>query len=112
MKEAIIELYLNVKIRNPEDDSVCTDDLDIEREKLKELDEFTVLDYIRSSIEILMNLKIEEHEGDGEPQRSKLKVPKEESQTDYEETIQKLEADVRNHISVEQQLKLYVESYQ
>lgn len=30
----------------------------------------------------------------------------------YENIIQKLEAEVRNHISVQQQLKLYIESYQ
>lgn len=36
--------------------------LEEERERLREVDSFTVLDYIRTSVEILMNLKIEEHE--------------------------------------------------
>lgn len=31
---------------------------------------------------------------------------------EYEKIIQKLEAEVRNHISVQQQMKLYIESYQ
>lgn len=32
--------------------------------------------------------------------------------SEYEQMIQKLEADVRNHIRVEQQLKLHIESIQ
>lgn len=31
---------------------------------MKEVDGFTLIDYIKSSIEILMNMKIEENEGD------------------------------------------------
>ncbi len=31
-----------------------------EREKLRELDPFTVIDYIKASVEILMNMKTEE----------------------------------------------------
>ena len=34
------------------------------------------------------------------------------SPEEYEKIIQKLEAEVRNHISVQQQMKLYIESYQ
>ena len=30
---------------------------------MKEVDGFTIIDYIKSSIEILMNMKIEENEG-------------------------------------------------
>jgi hypothetical protein len=35
-----------------------------ERKKLKEVDHFKILDYIKTSIEILMNMKMEEG-GDG-----------------------------------------------
>ena len=31
-----------------------------EREKLRDIDPFTILEYIKSSIEILMNMKMEE----------------------------------------------------
>lgn len=61
VKEAIIDLYLNVKIRNPEE-SMMSDELEEDKERLRTHDEITILDYIRSSVEILMNLKIEEHE--------------------------------------------------
>ena len=56
--------------------------LEEERERLREVDSFTVLDYIRTSVEILMNLKIEEHEqqqillGLGPKQLSKLRDKK------------------------------------
>ena len=35
-----------------------------------------------------------------------------QSPEEYEKILQKLEAEVRNHISVQQQMKLYIESYQ
>jgi hypothetical protein len=44
---------------------------DKEREVLREQDEYTILDYIRSSVEILMNLKIEEYEEDFEEKLKK-----------------------------------------
>lgn len=66
LKEAVIELYLNVKIRGNEipsmEDTISSEVMNEERDKLREVDAYTILDYIRSSIEILMNLKIEEHE--------------------------------------------------
>lgn len=37
-----------------------------ERKRLKEVDHFTILDYIKTSIEILMNMKMEESEGNKE----------------------------------------------
>ena len=85
--------------------------MDEERTKLREQDEFVILDYIRSSVEILMNLKIEESEiALNDNFSEKLKQMKEdelaafdseaELPNNYEKVIQKLEADVRNHISV------------
>ena len=35
-----------------------------ERKRLTEADNFTILDYIKTSIEILMNMKMEEHENE------------------------------------------------
>ena len=56
--EAIIELYLNVKVRSNEEISTYDESMfDKEKEKLREVSPHVVLDYIRSSIEILMNLK-------------------------------------------------------
>lgn len=36
-----------------------------ERKKLRDVDSFTILDYIKTSIEILMNMKMEENDTDG-----------------------------------------------
>ena len=37
-----------------------------ERKKLRDVDSFTILDYIKTSIEILMNMKMEENELDNQ----------------------------------------------
>ena len=44
-----------------------------ERERLKETDPFTVLEYIKTSIEILMNMKMEEHEAEVEKNKKMAK---------------------------------------
>jgi hypothetical protein len=63
LKEAIIELYLNVKVRsNEEITNYDETTFDKEKAKLREIQSHTVLDYIRSSIEILMNLKTEDQD--------------------------------------------------
>ena len=61
IKEAIIDLYLAIKIRSTEElDKINDGNLKTEKEKLIEnVDSFQILEYIRSSIEIIMNLKIE-----------------------------------------------------
>lgn len=71
MHEAIIDLYLQVKIRSNEEvsgfsfhilqiDNFNEDQFNKERDRLLKFDSLTVLDYIRTSIEILMQMKLEE----------------------------------------------------
>lgn len=64
IKEAIIDLYLAIKIRSTEElDRINDGNLQDEKSKLMEnFDCFQILEYIRSSIEIIMNLKIEDLE--------------------------------------------------
>lgn len=57
----VLELYLNVKIRNS-DESLNSEVVDDEVDKLKDVEPYVILEYIKQSIEILMNLKIEDHE--------------------------------------------------
>lgn len=47
-----------------------------ERQKLKDVDAFTILDYIKTSIEILMNMKMEEQEGENQNKSNGAKKPK------------------------------------
>ena len=63
-KEAIIDLYLAIKIRSTEElDQINESNLKLEKSKLsKSCDSFQILEYIRSSIEIIMNLQIEDLE--------------------------------------------------
>ena len=73
----------------------------------------------KSNVEILLNIKSEEDDSYSQQEKS-LAYPEFFSQASsifshkskvntegYEKVIQKLEADVRNHIRSEQQLKLY-----
>jgi hypothetical protein len=107
--------------------------------KLREIDPRTILDYIKSSIEILMNLKSEEQDNklkknkDTKNNRQKYGFDQDSSEVmsvtsqslcstlekfkdgppkEYEEAIQKLEGDVRMHIRVEQQMRLHIENLQ
>ena len=61
LKEALLELYLSVKIRSDDEiDNYTEEQFKIEKEQMREADGFALIDYIKSSIEILMNMKIEE----------------------------------------------------
>ena len=70
LKEAIIDLYLAIKIRSAEEvfsqiliiqlEKVDKKSIEKEKYKLMQNDGFVVLEYIRASIEIIMSLKIEE----------------------------------------------------
>lgn len=62
-----MELYLSVKIRSDDEiDSYTEEQFREEKKQMREVDGFTLVDYIKSSIEILMNMKIEDtNEGGG-----------------------------------------------
>ena len=75
IEDALIDLYLSVKIRSNEEvsqfkllivflqiDAYNEEVLQEERERLKDTNSFTILEYIKTSIEILMNMKMEEHQ--------------------------------------------------
>jgi hypothetical protein len=130
-----------------------------ERERLYKVESLEILEYVKQSVEILMNMKGDEFDVYQKNKEFNEKVKKKdeerlikekEEQTegenkhgrniaanrfiintsvfssgafgspqsarsipiDYEKIIQKLEADIRNHIRVEQQLKLHIESIQ
>jgi hypothetical protein len=59
----LLELYLSVKIRSDDEiDNYTEEQFKQEKLQMMEVDGFTLIDYIKSSIEILMNMKIEENE--------------------------------------------------
>ena len=69
VKDSLIDLYINVKVRN--DTSmidISSTKLDEEREELQSLDNLDLIEYIKSSVEILVSLKMEDERE--EPSRS------------------------------------------
>ncbi|CDW89795.1 UNKNOWN [Stylonychia lemnae] len=108
-----------------------------ERDRLMKFDSLTVLDYIKTSIEILMQMKLEEEKIGGDQNGDKVqrisKKPSTSTQNfdhqsetpqsssvrsielppkEYETQLQQYESEVRNHIKCEQQLKLHIEVLQ
>ena len=79
-----------------------------EKEKLEDASPYTVLDYIRTSFEIILDIKKEE----GKEQPSQTLNSSKYPPQDYELMLQKLEEEIRGHIRVEQQLKILVETSQ
>ena len=104
----------------------------MEKNTIYGLETSVVLEYIKSSIDIILNLKFEEIEkrfiekgrmSSTEHPRASIKSsanPESSARSNfsemegppkvYEELIQGLEAEIRKHIRIEQQLKLHIES--
>ena len=73
LQEQLVDLYLSVKIRSNDEvritsvyvtlqiDNYNEDLLAKERKKLKEAEATTLIEYIKTSIEILMNMRLEEY---------------------------------------------------
>ena len=115
LQNAIIDLYLNVKIRTNEQVSSLMNlqidkfDKTIYKEEYSKLSShspFLILEYIRSSVEILMDLK---NESNDSMQNKAKKNELFERPKGYEELLRKFEEESRDHIRIEQQLKLYVD---
>lgn len=62
IQEALIDLYLNVKVRSKEEiNDYDEDDLVKERENLYMTSPLDLINYIQTSVEILMNIKVEDY---------------------------------------------------
>ena len=61
LTEGVLELYLSVKIRSDEEIDNYNEELfKEEKRQLRDVDGFALIDQIKSSIEVLMNMKVEE----------------------------------------------------
>ena len=121
LQDAIIDLYMSVKVRTKDQlANLETSQVQEEREALQEIkNPFIVLEYIRASLDIVMNMKQEEAIKAIKDQRKSEKndpllegitqdTPPSTTRSDctgppkaYEKIIQTLEADVRKHIRIE-----------
>jgi len=116
----LVDLYLNVKIRKQEEiENFDENSLEKERETLKALDPIQLIEYIKASIEILINLKVEEkiqaHKENKDDQQINMNNffnEDEEGVNEYERLLRQLEAEIRNHIKIEHQLKLHSDTLQ
>ena len=104
VQRALVDLYLNVKIRNAEELSGFNKHkLEEEKKALKNTNSLLLIDYIRTSVEILINMRKDEDaliniKDDSilsESIKSFKEIPKA-----YEDQLQKLEEEVRSHIRV------------
>jgi hypothetical protein len=72
-----------------------TDKLSEEKDNLRKAPPITLIDYIKTSIDILIDLKVEERlEG------IRKSTEGDDKQGDYETLLRKLEGDIRQHIRV------------
>ena len=106
VKEALVSLYLNVKVRSTEEISAYNEaKLKEERDSLKDIEPLLLVEYIQSSIEILLNIRNEENAlikvdgGDTDSVASGVSSAK-EIPKEYEKQIQLLEEEVRSHVRV------------
>lgn len=79
---------------------------EVEKEKLKRASPLTIIEYIKSSIEILIDLKAQEKLEEKEYNRhqdksysNNLNIGEDET-NEYEKLLRKLEADIRCYIKV------------
>ena len=113
LKEAIIKLYLDVKVRTNEEvmqkykeqlANYNQSKYETEKTELMGLSSFVLIDYIRSSFEVLTNMR--------EEISSASRVYSGETDKNYEEIVRELEKEAREHVRIEQQLRLYIETLQ
>lgn len=81
-----------------------------EKENLKKTNPLTLIEYIKSSIDVLIDLKVDEKIEKLE--QSKKTFDENDISGESESLLRKLESDIRNHIKMEHQLKLHSESLQ
>ncbi len=123
LRDAIIDLYLNVKIRSNEEVAASLHQqiakfdektYQAEKSRLDSTDPFIVLAYIQESVEMIMNLRLDSDSGSDSVSASQKSggASLSDPPRDYEAMLQKLEAETRGHVRTEQLLKLQVESLQ
>lgn len=119
-KKELANLYLLLKIRKKEDvkynfinykkiQDNNISNTNNRNEELKDLIQKPLKDligYVKSSIDVIISIKLEE-----ELEKYKFDKDSHSSVNDYELLLQKLEQNIREHISIEHQLKLQCEKY-
>jgi len=107
LEEAIIDLFINVKIRDPEEVSLIKvenftkEQFEKERKKLKKKDPLKIIEDIKCCFEAIMNMNQDSDKSLSQRSCNRMsfsKVP--DSPIEQEKLMQKLESEIRSHISV------------
>ena len=106
VKIELINLYLNIKIRTQEEvDSLTEGDIIQEAENIINLPLLDLIQYVKSTIDIIVSTKVESKIND---YKNSLNEDN-NAATDYETLLQKLEQSLRQHIAYEHQFKIEYE---
>ena len=106
VKIELINLYLNIKIRTQEEvNSLTEDNIVQETENIINLPLLDLIEYIKSTIDIIVSIKVESKVND---YRTQLNEDI-NAATEYETLLQKLESSLRQHIAYEHQIKIEYE---
>ena len=97
--EAIKELYIDIKLKS-KCENLQEASKNNQLEKIKDVNVFKLIEYIKESIDIYVNVKLDEAGNSNRKTYHREKVFQGNAEEVYEEMIKKLEADVRNHIKV------------
>ena len=102
IRTALVKLYSEIKqkIKVAESSPPSTQSSD-----LSSVDSLTMINYIKNSLDVLVQIGIEEQVDD-------YILQKENEPQEYETILIKYENDIRGHIRIEHQLKLYADNLQ
>ena len=106
VKLELINLYLNMKIRTQDEvNSLTEENLLLETENIYGLPLLDIIDYIKSTIDIMVSIQV-----DSKINNYKNSLNEDNnSATKYETLLQKLEANLRQHIAYEHHFKIEYE---
>ena len=80
-----------------------------DKENLKKLPILDIINYIKTSLLIIINIKLKEELEKQKDEKIQKKIYEEIEEEDYETLLRKEEAEIRKHISIEHQFKLHSE---
>ena len=101
LRKALAGLYLGVKVRSkPEIELYTTDKQQEEEASLLDTDPFTLIEYIRESIDILVNFQMEKAMQIAEEKRKDACESSTQDEASLEQLTQGYEAEIRLHIRV------------
>ena len=112
IKEAIIDLYQNVKIRK-QSETISIDDSYLNKEKisLQNVSPLTLISYIKNHIELLIDVKVTEKLSlmNTDPSLLFSEYGSDITPTNYENLLRRYESDIRNYIKIENMLKIHID---